>query len=71
MLPTSTETKIEQGEGYLAIGMDADPGFPLTTALDHLPKPAPAYSGQFKDLSMPLYSTVRATLVTFDRVTRR
>lgn len=71
VLPTSTETKIEQGEGYLAIGMDADPGFPLTTALDHLPKPAPAYSGQFKDLSMPLYSTVRATLVTFDRVTRR
>jgi hypothetical protein len=71
VLPTSTETKIEQGDGYLAIGMEAGPGYPLTTALDHLPKPAPAYSGQFKDLSMPLYSTVRATLVLFDRVTRR
>lgn len=71
VLQTSTETKIEQGEGYLAIGMEASPGYPLTTASDHLPKPVPAYTGQFKDLSMPLYSTVRATLVAFDRVTRR
>jgi hypothetical protein len=71
VLPTSTETKIDEGQGYLAIGMESGPGFPLTTVLDHLPKPTPAYQGLFKDLSMPLHSTVQATLLTFDRVAKR
>ena len=71
VLPTSTEAKIEPGDGYLAIGMEAVPGFPLTRALDYLPNPAPAYAGQDRDLSMPLHSTVQARLVSFDRVAKR
>lgn len=71
VLPTSTEAKIEPGDGYLAIGLEAAPGFPLTRALDHLPTPAPAYTGQGQDLSMPLHSTVQARLVSFDRVAKR
>jgi hypothetical protein len=71
VLPTSTETKIEEGQGYLAIGMEAAPGFPLSKPKDFLANPAPAYAGQNEHLSMPMYSTVRATLLTFDRVLRR
>ncbi len=71
VLPTSTEAKIEPGDAYLAIGIEAVPGFPLTRALDHLPNPAPTYAGQGQDLSMPLHSTVQARLVSFDRVAKR
>lgn len=71
VLATSTETKIDEGQGYLAIGLESGPGFPLTTALDHLPKPPPAYQGLSKDLSMPLHSTIQASLLTFDRVAKR
>ena len=69
--PTSTETKIEEGTGYLAIGLEAGPGFPLTSAKDHLPRPWPNYTGQPEDLSLPLYSVVQATLLTLDRVNKR
>lgn len=71
VLPTSTEAKIEEGTGYLAIGLESIPGFPLATASDYLPIPMPSYAGMTKDLSMPLGSILRATVVTFDRVSKR
>ena len=69
--PTSTETKLEDGTGYLAIGLESGPGFPLTSAKDHLPYPAPFYAGPIEDLSFPLYSVIEAKLLTLDRVGKR
>lgn len=65
--PDSAEAKIEDGTGFLAIGMDGTPGFPLTSVQQHLANPAPAYTGDPKSLTMPFWSAVKATLVSFDR----
>jgi hypothetical protein len=70
VLATSTEAKLEPGQSYLSVGLEGVPGFPLSSASDHLPKPWPTYAGNIRDLNQPLYSVVRATIETFDRVHR-
>lgn len=69
--PTSTETKLEDGTGYLAIGLESGPGFPLTSAKDHFQGAYPYYGGEQGDMSMPLYSVIQATLISLDRVAKR
>lgn len=69
--PTSTESKFEDGKGYLAIGLESAPGFPLSSAKDFLPTPFPYYKGDIADLSFPLYSKLEAKLISLDRVNKR
>jgi hypothetical protein len=63
----SAEVKLEDGQGYLAIGLDSQPGFPLTCLAQHVPAGAPAYIGSPSALRQPLYSALRALLIQFDR----
>lgn len=71
VLATSTESKIEEGDGYLAIGLDSEPGFPLSTTSSHLGAGAPPYAGDPTELALPLYSQLKASVRKLDRVARR
>ncbi len=65
--PESAEVKLEDGDGWLAVGADNEPGLPLTALNRHkLPAAAP-YPGDPQTEQQPLYSVLRATLVAFDR----
>lgn len=71
VLPGSTEAKLDDNEGYLALGKEGYPGLPLHRGRDLIPVTAPPYSGQDDTLLMPLWSALSVTLVSFDRGTRR
>lgn len=68
---SSREAKFEDDEGYLALGDDSQPGFPLDRAKTHIPPGAPMFGGSSGALNLPLYAAVRVTLLTFDRVNLR
>jgi hypothetical protein len=68
---SSAESKIEEGEGYLAIGLEGVPGFPLSSTKDQILGVPPPYAGDSVDLSMPLYSQLSAMVLTLDRMTLR
>jgi len=65
--PDSTEVKLEDNESYLAVGLCADPGFPLETVKTRIPASAPTYLGNPTILHQPFFSAIRATLINFDR----
>lgn len=71
VLPGSTEAKLDDNEGYLALGKEGNPGFPLQRARDIIPTGAPAYSGSDQTLVTPLWSALSVTLVSFDRGTHK
>jgi len=64
----STEAKIEEGDGFCAVGISSLPGFPLQTgkSLDLSVGPADT-----KKLWAPLHRVLAAKLETFDRANRR
>ena len=63
----SAEAKLDDGQGYLAIGLDAQPGFSLTSLAQHVLAGAPAYTGNPSALRQPLYASLQAQLISFDR----
>ncbi|WP_338591628.1 AAA domain-containing protein [Shewanella khirikhana] len=69
--PGSTEAKLDDNEGYLALGKEGVPGLPLMRGRDFIPASAPPYSGQGDTLLTPLWSSLSVTLVSFDRGTRK
>lgn len=71
VLPGSTEAKLDDNEGYLALGKEGYPGLPLQRGRDLIPVGAPPYSGQNDTLITPLWSALSVTLVSFDRGTRK
>lgn len=71
VLAGSTEAKLDDSEGYLALGKEGNPGFPLQRARDIIATGAPAYSGSDQTLTTPLWSALSVTLVSFDRSTRK
>ena len=71
VLPGSTEAKLDDNEGYLALGKDDFPGFPLQRARDLIKNGAPQYSGLDQTLTTPLWSELSVTLVSFDRNARK
>lgn len=71
VLPGSTEAKLDDNEGYLALGKEGNPGLPLQRGKDLIPVGAPLYSGQNDTLLTPLWSALSVTLVSFDRGMRK
>lgn len=71
VLPGSTEAKLDDNEGYLALGKEGYPGLPLQRGRDLIPLTAPPYSGHGDTLLTPLWSALSVTLVSFDRSTRK
>lgn len=71
VLPGSTEAKLDDNEGYLALGKEGYPGFPLQCGKDLISVTAPPYSGLGDSLLTPLWSALSVTLVSFDRGTRK
>jgi hypothetical protein len=67
VLPGSTEAKLDDNEGYLALGKEGHPGLPLQRGRDLISGRAPLYSGQNDTLLAPLWSALSVTLVSFDR----
>lgn len=67
VLPGSTEAKLDDNEGYLALGKEGHPGLPLQRGRDLIPGGAPVYPGQNDTLLAPLWSALSVTLVSFDR----
>jgi hypothetical protein len=63
----SAEAKVEDGQGYLAIGLDAQPGLPLTPLIQHIRPGSPGYAGNASTLRQPLYSSLQGQLISFDR----
>lgn len=71
VLPGSTEAKLDDNEGYLALGKEGFPGLPLQRGRDLISVAAPPYSGQGDTLLTPLWSALSVTLMSFDRGTRK
>lgn len=71
VLSGSTEAKLDDSEGFLALGKEGYPGFPLFRAKDLIASGAPQYSGKSELLTMPLWSSLSVTLKSFDRSTRK
>lgn len=71
VLPGSTEAKLDDNEGYLALGKEYYPGLPLQRGRDLISSGAPPYSGQSDTLLTPLWSALSVTLVSFDRAMRK
>lgn len=67
VLPGSTEAKLDDNEGYLALGKEGHPGLPLQRGRDLIAGGAPLYPGQNDTLLAPLWSALSVTLVSFDR----
>ena len=67
VLPGSTEAKLDDNEGYLALGKEGHPGLPLQRGRDLISGGAPLYPGQNDTLLTPLWSALSVTLVSFDR----
>lgn len=71
VLAGSTEAKLDDNEGYLALGKEAYPGLPLQRAKDIVAAGSPPYSGSDQTITTPLWSALSVTLVSFDRSTRK
>lgn len=71
VLAGSTESKLDDNEGYLALGKEGHPGLPLQRARDLLATSAPPYSGSDQTLITPMWSALSVTLVSCDRGTRK
>ncbi|UZR28067.1 DEAD/DEAH box helicase [Methylococcus mesophilus] len=71
VLAGSTEAKLDDNEGYLALGKEAHPGLPLLRAKDIVAAGSPPYSGSDQTITTPLWSSLSVTLVSFDRSTRK
>lgn len=71
VLPGSTEAKLDNGEGYLALGKDGMPGLPLQRPKDILLNTAQPYSGDQSNLNMPLWSVLSVKLISFDRYNKK
>lgn len=63
----SIDTKLDDGTSFLAIGSSALPGLPLRKLITHVNNGAPPYPGRPGLQYRPLYSALRATLVSFNR----
>lgn len=64
--PESAEAKIDDGEGFLAVGLDAEPGFPLSSLANKVGGGAP-FPPDPTLMNRPLFSVLNATLIRFDR----
>jgi len=71
VLPGSTEAKLDDNEGFLALGKENYPGLPLHRARDIIALGAPIYSGSDQTLITPLWSSLSVSLVSFNRGTRK
>lgn len=71
VLPGSTEAKLEDNDGFLALGKEGHPGLPLERGRDLISAAAPPYPGQSDTLITPLWSALSVTLVSFDRGARK
>ncbi|PPK72540.1 AAA domain-containing protein [Methylobacter tundripaludum] len=71
VLSGSTEAKLDDNDGFLALGKDGLPGFSLQRARDIIRPFAPTYPGQDQNLILPLWSSLSVTLVSFDRTARK
>lgn len=71
VLPGSTEAKLDDNNGFLALGKEGQAGLPLQRGKDLISTTAPPYSGQNDTLLTPLWSALSVTLVSFDRGTRK
>lgn len=71
VLPGSTEAKLDDSEGYLALGKEGYPGLPLQRGKDLISGGAPMYWGQKDTLLTPLWSALSVKLVSFDRDMRK
>lgn len=71
VLSGSTEAKLDDMEGFLVLGKEGRPGLPLERARDILKPAAPVYPGVSHNLSLPLWSTLSVTLMSFDRAARK
>lgn len=65
--PDSTEAKLDDGDNYLAIGMESIPGLPLSKAKRYVPAGAPSYTGDPLSLTMPMWAVIKVRLISFDR----
>src|SRR5690606_35341310 len=64
----STEAKIEEGDGYCAVGISNWTGFPLQTGISLGLSVEPTHE---KKLWIPIHQVLAATLEVFDRASRR
>ncbi|WP_432734488.1 DEAD/DEAH box helicase [Maridesulfovibrio sp. FT414] len=71
VLPGSLEAKMEDDQGYLALGSDLLPGLPLNSANSILKSGCSQFSGDPNLLNMPLWSSLTAELRSFDRNNRK
>jgi hypothetical protein len=62
----SAESKLDSEDSFLAVGLIAEPGFPLEYIRQRIPPGAPAYPA---NPHLPFYTTLKATLVNYDRAT--
>ncbi len=65
--PDSTEVKLDDGQGFLTIGLCSEPGFPLQKIRSKIPANAAPFPGDPATLNMPFFSQVTAKLIRFDR----
>ena len=70
VLTGSTEAKLDDNDGFLILGKEGFPGFPLQRALDILNKGINYSLIQDALLTTPLWSSLSVTLISFDRNTR-
>lgn len=71
VLPGSTEAKLDDDQGFYALGKDGRPGLPLEKATSVLPIGAPAYAGASQKLMTPMWSSLSVHLHSFDRANRQ
>lgn len=69
--PGSTEVKFDDDQGFLTVGKQSRPGFPLEKVNSLLPNPSPVYGGNEGDLYRRLHSALGANLISFDRMAKR
>ncbi|WP_011920312.1 DEAD/DEAH box helicase [Shewanella putrefaciens] len=67
VLSGSTEAKLDDNDGYLVLGKECIPGFPLQRARDVIRAGAPIYPGSDTTIITPLWATLSVTLQSFDR----
>ncbi|ENK8040869.1 ATP-binding protein [Salmonella enterica] len=71
VLMGSTESKLDDNDGYLALGKEGYQGVPLLRGIDLISKNAPLYCGYPETLQSPLWSSLQVKLIEFDRNSRK
>ena len=71
VLVGSTESKLDDNDGYLALGKEGYQGVPLLRGVDLIPNNAPIYCGYPETLQTPLWSSLQVKLIKFDRNSRK